>query len=356
MLDFKRPTKFFLMMASVFLMLWTLAFAISRCKDTYELFRYSYMPFHAQFYKISKLARSESGAKTSIVFVGLSSTREAIDEVELNRNVGATVQYVNLATGGFNGLAHSLEMISHLMVKNRASADYVLLGLQSYFLRAGQTSAMTSGLADLMNFTGEHDFINFEEESNRRDFRNRLICNSLNPLSIYTWQTGRLLRLAGFKLNNILQNEYNDEYLKQLSSFIPNAEFLYANQSYNKSEQEKRIAELFKNLEKNNYRPDLESKRSMIRTFDNLIAVSRRKFGIVLLPEHSMVRAKREIQPMKSALNEILVQYKDKISFTIDLTDAVPDNLFYDGGHVLTSGRDLTTKLIEERIKPYLSK
>lgn len=352
MFDFKKPLRYFFHTALVITLLWIISFFITKISITNEIYHYSYNSFHALFYRMHSLAKKEE--KPRVVFVGLSSTREAFDEVQF-KGQSNKYQYINLGIGGFDGLAHTLELLSQLMNDQNVSTDYVILGVQSYFLRKGSFVTLNTGLSELMNYTDYKKFVSFEEKNNQEELKKKLIYNNAYPLSIYSWQTGKLLRLLSFKVHNMINWPSKEQVdLKSLTTFTPALEFLYANEVYDKTKQEKRINDLYENLKKNDYQANQESAASLKKTLDNLNQISKKKVGILLLPEHSSLRNNKNLIPLKTSLNSFLDENKNQISFVVDMSSEIPDEMFFDGAHLLKDGRKLMTKLVSDKLPTYL--
>ncbi|KYG64734.1 hypothetical protein AZI86_11030 [Bdellovibrio bacteriovorus] len=345
MRGFKRSAQFALSLILVFAGVWSLSLVISYYRGSASLYEKSYTAFHNQFYKM----RMMNSQDRLVTIMGISSAREAFDEDVLNAGRDG-FKYTNLGTGAFDGLAPSLELFSQLFKKYGSRSDYVFVGLQSYILRPGYLSTLHSGIDDLMTFSAQGDLLSVEVEGSREQLKRKLIANDIFPLSLYTWRVGQMVRLACLKLHDFIYSDKVSSVPEDLLKFSPRSEFLYGDKSYDPVNQSLRIKELLKHLEKSDFRPDLSSTESLKRALKDLGSMSKNgKVVVLMLPEHSALRNDKRLEWLKSSLYNVL-KSSSEVSEIMDISDIVPDEYFYDGGHVLSPGRKIVTDFLLENM------
>lgn len=287
-----------------------------------------------------QLAKTQPRSPELGVVLGLSTTREALVETELTR-AQPQLRWLNLAGSG--GSFYELSYYASPLGWSQLRPKTVVLGVHPFYM-AGRIIAprpLDASPAGLLGALRRHDLGGVSERVKRWSWlvfnRNRLTLNLERGLA---FARQRLFRSLGLPLSALFPPSKEPWRVKrEYDGHAPAQELARQMQMWTG----------FRWFESSRYTEDTVEAEAFQELLRECRDVSPRVI-VVLMPEASALRA-RMPQVAKPTLLRALRAFDPTIEL-LDLSDALPDDAFFDNSHVGTTGR----KLVTERLIEYLTR
>ena len=333
-------------------LLWVGAYLLVSLPPVLHLYRLSFRKAVGHRFA-GQMARVKSASRPTVLFLGPSSVREALDEEVM---AGAAPRYRFLNGGTSGGSVFLNELLVTLLRQYRVRPDCIVLGLNARMMMDRNLALDAHGYTDFMDRWHGWELVGRQMPGLREAAYRNVLANSVVPLRRLSRQISMLLRYGLYRLQDryplVARRPVGDFELKG-RELAPFPSHLYtdtrpADEYLEKMFEHWREKGLFdrKNYARKRHRLSLQE------TLDDCLEITPNVI-VVIMPEHSRLRGSfgaYAVGPMES----ILSRYKKKGCLVVDRSDSLPDDALRDGGHLLPHGREEFSRDMARTVSRYL--